>query len=173
MQKRHYYYVLAGIGLLVLGGMVSFDPGEALAAIGFTPVRDVTSPALQPFQHKATIGIPAGLLGDDALFAVPAGKRLVIEFVSFNVYLPAGQDVTYLWVQINNPSRPDATFYFPATFQASDFVGGQDVYQFVAASPTRLYADPGSTVELAVRRTSDVGEGLASVSVSGHLVNVP
>ena len=74
MQKRHYFYVLIAIGIFALGAATSFGPRTALAAIGFTPVRDVTNPALQPFVYSG--GFLLGPSEDDGYFdfTVPAGK---------------------------------------------------------------------------------------------------
>src|SRR5437899_6396572 len=55
------------------------------------PVRDVDNPARQPFQAEAVGGFADGAstTGDITIGAVPAGKRLVIEYVSaFGRMLP-------------------------------------------------------------------------------------
>ncbi len=44
---------------------------------------------------------------------------------------------------------------------------------FRAGQVVRLYADPGTTVMLRADRDIAAGEGLARMSVSGHLVAVP
>jgi hypothetical protein len=136
------------------------------------PVRDVENPARQPFQQELFLSTPDGLLGANDQFTVPSGKRLVIEFVSFTMNWPAGQLTTRAFINVCNASGNacPVSFYVPASFQATEF-GGTDF--FVASSPTRLYADPGSVVGVAVRRNVTAGTGLATVAVSGYLVDAP
>jgi hypothetical protein len=136
------------------------------------PVRDVENPARQPFQQELFLSTPDGLLGANDQFTVPSGKRLVIEFVSFSMTWPAGQVTTRAFINVCNASGNScpASFYLPASFQATEF-GGSEF--FVASSPTRLYADPGTVVSAAVRRNVTAGTGLATVAVSGYLVDVP
>ena len=136
------------------------------------PVRDVENPARQPFQQELFLSTPDGLLGATEQFTVPSGKRLVIEFVSFSMTWPGGQVTTRAFINVCNASGNScpASSYLPASFQATEF-GGSEF--FVASSPTRLYADPGTVVSAAVRRNVTAGEGLATVAISGYLVDVP
>ena len=134
------------------------------------PTRDVDNPARQPFQQDQVISIHAGTFGGDATFTVPKGKRLVIEFVSIHVSYPTGQKPTFAFLQVEtaNSNKFPNNHNFVLTFQAPDL--NSDV--FAGASPTRLYADPGTTVTLSLRRNSSIGEGLGSMSVSGYLVDL-
>jgi hypothetical protein len=132
-------------------------------------VQDVDNPAFQPFQREFIFTFPAGFLGDNEDFTVPAGKRLVIEFVSFRYHIPAGQTPALNFLQIGNVS-----YYFSMTQQAANQPhtdGPQDLW--VGTSPTRLYVNPGVNLRVAVRKNSAVGTGLGSVSISGYYVNAP
>jgi hypothetical protein len=139
-----------------------------------SPLRvvDVDNPARQPFSADKVGGFEAGLLGPNMEVNVPAGKRLVIEFASFQATIPQGQHINFFWVDVLGASG-NASFYFPAVYQGSDFIGGQNVDLYTASGPTRLYADPGSKVTLAMRRNTATGTGLGTASISGHFVNVP
>jgi hypothetical protein len=134
--------------------------------------RDVDNPALQPFQNSQVISTPAGLLGGDGTFTVPAGKRLVIEFLSFQGSWPAGQATTRLFIGVCNSGggQCQTEFFLPAISQGPDF-GGNSL--FAASSPMRLYADPGTDVTVSVRRNATAGTGLAVVAISGYLVDLP
>jgi hypothetical protein len=46
-----------------------------------------------PFQRAVIIGMPDGLLGTDEVVDIPAGKTLVVEFVSVEARLPAGEQL--------------------------------------------------------------------------------
>jgi hypothetical protein len=147
----------------------------AVTVEGTVPTRDVDHPASQPFQHQELIGFGEGLFGGQAEFTVPEDKRLIIEFVTFELNIPTGQRPTFNWVAVSNESGNVSPLrhYFPLTYQATTLLSGRVADIFIASSPTRLYADPGTTVQLAVRRDKDAGTGAAAVTVSGHFVDVP
>jgi hypothetical protein len=130
---------------------------------------DAANPASQPFQRAEVVSWNnPNLIGGDATFTVPAGKRLVIEVVSYSLFLPTGTRPTLNFIDVStaNSNQSPVSYYVPVSLQGNN--GTEDV--FTGNSLTRLYADPGSTVDVAVRSNST--SGLASVSVSGYLVNV-
>ena len=169
MQRFRYYHVLTGIGLLILGGMICNSSKEALAAIGFTPVRDVTNPALQSFSSTHNLIIePEHNVASEA-FNVPTGKRLVIEFVAGSEAGPTSQGAPWAEIEVLDPVSGFRNYPLPVTSQRKD--GTYDVY--VTFSSTRIYVDPGSTVSIvAYRRTFD-DIVYADFIISGHLVNLP
>ena len=148
--------------------------GEVSVA-GVVSIKDVDKPTLQPFQHSGVFGIAEGTLGANHTFEVPNGKRLVIEFVSFDVNFATGQRPTLNFVSVENSTANASpiSFHVPLIYQATLVLAAQNSDLYIGNSMTRLYADPGSTVTLGVRKTGSTGTGLASVSVSGHLVDVP
>lgn len=48
-------------------------------------------PSRQPFQAAVDISMPAGFGGQNGFVTVPAKKRLVIEYVSGEAFMPTGQ----------------------------------------------------------------------------------
>jgi hypothetical protein len=173
MTMRHfrnfpYWAVYVAILFITLS-----VPTTRTQAAGPPPGLDVNVvntplPVLQPFQHDSVITTPAGLLGGNDTFTVPAGKRLVIEFVSFRATWPAGQQTTLAFIGVCNSGGGvcPTNFFVPAIAQGPDFGGGA---LFTGSSPTRLYADAGTDVTVAIRRNATTGTGLASVAVSGYL----
>lgn len=158
MQKRHYCYMLVGIGLFILGGMMSSGPREALAAIGFTPVRDVDVAARKPF--RINLGPGSGVANK---YQVPAGKRLVIEFISFTARFPQGAVANFLlWEWHPELFGYTNYYYFPTTYQGTDSLG---VDNYVGAQMTRLYYEPGTEVRIPVTDYS--------CAISGYLEPVP
>ena len=137
--------------------------------IANTPiVQDRDNPARQPFAYSAGpqnwIGNAPNISFD---FTVPGGKRLVIEQVSVIAHLTASTTQKLsAEVQIFNGSP--FTFY---RFVGAD--AGQN--DFVASSQVRCYADAGTSVALLVTRsdTSGGGANVASVSLSGYLIDMP
>ena len=152
------------------------EPGLDVNVTNTVSTRGADNPAFQPFQHEGSINFGPGLVGSEATFTVPNGKRLVIEFASFWLLLPTGQKPTSNWVGVVNSavSSNHLKHFVPLVFQGTSVFGGQNSDSFVGSSPVRLYADPGTTVELVVRSTGvGAGNGSAFVSISGYLVDVP
>jgi hypothetical protein len=137
------------------------------------PVTVSASAAFRPIAptgFSAELSLPDGTFGDAIFYDVPAGKRLVIEYLSGQVSLPTGQKLGTLTVFLTvgtNRVRHD----FPLTHQLTHAGAGKDF--FVSSSLTRLYADPGSTIQLSVVRNLNTGAADGVVSFSGHLVDVP
>ena len=122
-----------------------------------------SNPADQPFQ--ITLNDP---LNPSSAFTVPAGKRLVIEYVGGFYSVPTADrqqpvasidirtqigSVTVLHTVLANRVSIDTLF--------SIYHVGQNV---------RLYADPGTQVKAT---GVPFNAGTASVTLSGHFVNVP
>jgi len=145
--------------------------GTAAAPLGIVSpleVRDLDNPAQQPFQLTRTCGVVDQSGGCAVNIGIPAGKRLVIEYVSMLATMPVGQVASFdietsiggVSVQHQLPLSPPAAGSFNTGPRASI---GQQV---------RLYGDPGTVFSLGVTRSASVGEATFKFSVSGHLVNV-
>ena len=140
------------------------------------PVRDVDNAARQPFQAKINEVV---LSPNPVFFTVPAGKRLVIEYVSADIEAA--------------PQCPNAPRYALTTtaggvtlehfFYTKD-VGtlgtsvNDDTKAFGLSQQTRIYADPNTQVRLDIRTGTfptcgfHLNEG-SGIRVSGYLVDVP
>jgi hypothetical protein len=103
-------------------------------------------------------------------FVVPANKRLVIELITGEIFVPTGQLIrVHVVTQASGSNLPSHALNFNTKLS---FTGSQDIY--VATLPVRLYADPGTPVLLEVQRDSETGSsGTAEVTFSGYLVNLP
>jgi len=164
MMRKAFYAAIAA-SLLIVGGMASLGPTKVLAAIGFTPVRDVTNPALQPFAHSVNVGFSSNPFIDSIL--VPAGQRLVIETVSADAVLGSGEAVDFTIVAITNGVA--VVYFLPVAFSGNFF--GADRYSGTQA--VRIYADPNSTVQLRAQKNNSSLPGGGTFSISGHFVNLP
>ena len=49
----------------------------------------------EPFQQQVEIDLPEGTGGQNGFVNVPAGKRLVIEYISSEGFLPSGQKMLF------------------------------------------------------------------------------
>ena len=136
----------------------SADSQAALAKS--SPPGGGGAPTSPYFQIQMGISLDQSPVGV-ASFPVPAGKRLVIEYVSASGVVPAGQSLIY------SVSTGSVEHLIPVTQQAPDAYA----VICVAGQQTRLYAEPGSTVVLGVQRTGFGGSASANISISGTLMD--
>ena len=132
------------------------------------PVRDVDNPARQPFQTNLQFFLQDGSFGDQQSFAVPANKRLVIEYISADSGVPVGQLARIgVYTSLNNLF----TLHYVVTNRLGTVGNGDD--EFVAGQPTTIYADPGTQVFVGFTKNAGQGFANCSITLSGHLVNLP
>jgi len=134
------------------------------------PVRDVDNPARQPFQAEAVGGFADGAstTGDITIGAVPAGKRLVIEYVSvFGTMLP-GQKMIRASIQTE-----DVSIYLRISPQGSNAGGSRDY--FIASEDWRVTGKLRPSFRGTGERDSFAGANPDSVTftISGYLVDCP
>jgi hypothetical protein len=150
-------------GNLQVSGEVGIDPaGNTVSVDSSTPlsVSTIDDAARQAFEEAGTVGFATSVATLE--FTVPEGKRLVIEFASFSVDIPTGQQVLEFRIQTRRVGHllvPSSTGAF---FGSDHFVASQDL---------RLYADGGTTVQLVGRRGTNTGAGVMYAAVSGYLID--
>jgi hypothetical protein len=116
------------------------------------------------FQKSVPISIPKGQFGAGTDVPVPAGKRLVIEFVTALHYTISPPTSIELRTQVNGD---DADFALLETRQS---VPNVDLW--ITTQQVRVYADaPGFRVE-AGREGPFLEDAFAQVSISGYLVDL-
>jgi hypothetical protein len=96
------------------------------------------------------------------LYVVPAGKRLVVEFFSSEIFGPS--PTRYFVSVAADPTQPGNVFmthFFPPPSS-----GGVAV-----ASPVRLYVAPGQA--LVVNPAGNAAGNCCFISITGYLVNLP
>jgi len=109
------------------------------------------------------IRIDPGLTGTGDSVDIPAGKTLVVEFVSVYGVVPAGEQLTRLIVTSPRGGGADLLWNFQASERDRDI--------FVASQQIRLYAR--DSLGVSVDRDLAVGTGVINVLVNGYLVNTP
>ena len=118
---------------------------------------------LAPFSQRLDIVLSSGF--GNGTFTVPAGSRLVIDYISADVGCAVGGNVLFdVATYLNGAEVESHLPVFP-----NGVILGQQV--FSVSSPTHIYADPNSTVTIALLGPSS-GAGGAIVGVYGHLVPV-
>jgi hypothetical protein len=123
-----------------------------MAALGYTPVRDVDRPGRQPFEIQI---ISSGGPGDG--FTVPAGKRLVITSIISNG--PTTQTYVGVQTEVGGSQIP---YYLPTLVRGNSAFASQ-------AGEALAYADPGTGVGI----YTDAQVGVTAVTITGYFVNVP
>lgn len=150
--------LVAAAGVLVLMAVLTaIGPKRVMAALGYTPVRDVDNPAIQPFQKELT-GIGS--------FTVPPGKRLVVDHVTGSLIFASGggpEAVSLTTVANGVP----ASHWLHTSFVRSDPLS--DWYNVDVSGG--IYADPNTSVPLGMTRVGTLID--VRITVSGHLVNLP
>lgn len=130
------------------------------------PVYDVDKPAIQPFQEELNFNFDPAHTGGGSSFVVPAGKRLVIEFVSGNIHLEQGKATTFsISANVNGTTAPHRLLLnelWPWGIYSISYNVSQNM---------KIYADPLAEVLVYVNNTEG-GNGSVFVSVSGYLVDL-
>ena len=135
-------------------------------------IKDQDNPVRQPVHFNANVTFPVGSQFANVIcpFVVPANKRLVIELIAGEIFVPTGQ-LLRVFAGTTNNGIPGSGFALNFSTK-TPFGASQDIY--TATLPVRLYADPGTTIFLTAVRNSTTGaSGTAEISFSGYLVNLP
>jgi hypothetical protein len=125
-------------------------------------------PASSAFQGNLIINFGDGEGLSSGTLAVPAGKRLAIEFISITSSIPADQElVDILLTTTVNGTALDYRLSVQAT--------GSDAspYKYVADKLVRIYADSGANLVAVASRTPGNGGANIQIRLSGYLVNLP
>jgi hypothetical protein len=154
--------------------IVSTAPADvnvlSLPAVGSRP-----APTRTPFQRGFFIQVPSGTMSASQSFQVPAGKRLVLEFVAGNTRLSDWEYVRLtLWTIAGGESvgHEIAPTTYRRAFEGSDPPVNPDLV-IGFSQLVKIYADPGSSVSLSFLRTEnrEAGSAALTASLSGYLVD--
>lgn len=121
------------------------------------------------FQERVQFEIPAGLPIGGTTITVPAGKRLVIEFVAGNqVLLQQFQQSAGITLRTVLNGQEGS---FPLLLTRQATIAGTDTTLWISNQQTRIYADPPS-IRIEAARTPSGGVADVDVSISGYLVEL-
>jgi hypothetical protein len=159
-------------GTVQVAGAVGINPGANGVVIEnpasqSVPVT-VDEPAIERVQQFVTVGLGAGQTDEqEAVYTVPTGKRLIVEFVSARG-AAVGDALVLAEVKIG-----DGLFVPRITLPLSKT---RDFGPFSAAEETTLYADAGETVFAHFVHNpggTDQVSFVAHFTVVGRLVETP
>lgn len=128
------------------------------------PVYDVADK--QPFQWSVmNVDFDPTQLGQSVSFAVPAGKRLVIEYVSGNAFVDIGDAVVFSVSTTVNGVLAHHKLVLTPVGPSGGFAKG-----YTASQSLILYADSETDVTIYVGNTLG-GRATMHASISGYLVH--
>ena len=153
--------------------------GTTLVAIRGTPTvtvgNSLTSPvqvhnvndATTPFEERLVFNIDPGNQQNHGSFAVPTGKRLVIEHISANTTGPSGQKfIAGLTTEVTGGGGLN---WLVLQFQGTFPLGTGPVDVFTLSQSMHVYTE--SPPIFIVTRTDITGSATADATISGYLVN--
>jgi len=168
--------LFAGLGTLTLLGGIGLAASRPAHTAGGPiavnvantplPTTDTTLAGRTPFSKRLDLTFVYGYTR--GTYVVPAGKRLVLTYVSADASVAIGTNVLLGLSTVNDGAEVEA--HLPTTAQGEYL--GKDV--FATSAPMTVYADPGSTVTFAaLQAEGGAGEtGGLVVSLYGYLENV-
>jgi hypothetical protein len=167
--------VASGIAIALLAIGARATDGQTLTStksatiIPAVPVRDVDT--REPFEVQATavFGQNASLT-EPVNIPIPAGKRLVVKFISAEAVVPAGQTVFGSFVRRlvgGAPTRHSLVFTPQGTFNFGV------VSVLTASNPMEMSTDAEFPMQFLFQRSDFDGGGSVRFTISGYLVNVP
>jgi hypothetical protein len=148
-----------------------------VAVQGTTQISDVDRPARQPFQRQGVFFIDTNALAGADRIEIPAGKRLVLEYVAMttNPRVETDDGISLFmiarcatcWPGVADPGVPLRILLHnqgtTLNGQFTALVGSQEI---------RLYADPGTTLSVVAQRDHVTGSSLfVNYTLVGHFVD--
>jgi len=148
--------------------------------------RDVDNPARQPVFGSCDVinQLPTnGFVSCNISFtsptssfsSVPAGQRLVIEFVSVEADVPTGTKALRFGIQTTVGNANTDVGFVPSTLIGTLNINGVNLDEYKVGQQTRIYEDTNATVRAEVLASDTTYSNPYSifVTVTGYLVNVP
>jgi hypothetical protein len=157
---KRQYTVLTSLILVALFGVAAFaQNGKGGTTTSVTSVKDVDQPARQAFYARSGANF-------SNLVTVPAGKVLVIESASGQVYSAPGDLAPLTLYVIDYNADPIQVKQIHVLAPSYPLTNGLTMY----THQTKIYVPAGQTVY-----TFWDGDGLVSfsASISGHFIDVP
>jgi hypothetical protein len=116
-----------------------------------------------PFQREFGMRLDPGQIGGEDHVTIPAGKTLVVEFVSAFTELPAGEQPIRLAIESGFGAVVELLSNFAASGRARDV--------FITSQQIRLYAR--GQITIGFNRDVTTGEAAVFGHVIGYLVDTP
>ncbi len=155
------------VATLALTAVTSEFASSALAQVRAALVRNVDTPALQPFRGIVDYNFTS--LNDQRLITtVPAGKRLAIENISWNAGNPSSQQIVFAGLRTSQFGLfvQHIEINPPHTAATSGLVL-QD-----GSSNVTLYFEPGEEVWISASKSSGAASANLHVNMHSYFVTL-
>jgi hypothetical protein len=131
-----------------------------------TIASTIQDPARSAFQARISLHWDMGDFEESGQIAVPAGKRLVIEYITVRTVpgFNAAVNLLELTTTVNSVT---------VTHNIHSIMGGSTSGVSAEHKQVRIYADGGTNVVFFARRDTAPGSGDAALTISGYLVDIP
>jgi len=161
MKRLKSNLMYSGLSMMLLLGTATLFTGQAHAQFS-SPVHDVNNPDLQPVAASAPLPITLnGGRGSTTLITVPAGKRLVVDFVAG--FSEDGALPKFAFIDVQGTNTAIRVSLPIPIQQAPEGKAG------IFAQPIKLYAEPGESIVVFI---FDDANRTWSANLVGHFVNV-
>ena len=173
-------HVIVDNAAIPVTGTVSLEAGTEVAiagtpsvTIGNTPanpavVRDTDAHARQPFQQRAFLSMDDGSFASNIVeYAVPAGKRLVIEHIDAIFGMPNGGIPTAFVTGSVAGSGTTVT-----TAAVKQGAANATLDQWIFSGPTLVYGDGDTSVAVQYGRNIGVGFSNCLITISGYFIDL-
>jgi len=167
--------IVAPVPVPISGNVtVTGTPSVVVANNATNPVRirNVDNPVQQAVTFSTEVTVADGSFGEVNLnaFAVPAGKRLVLEYVSGHASLQPGQKPLVGMITALNFS---GFLHNLTAVPQGDFSAiSARPEEFTINQPLRLYSDGGFSLGIQLTRNASAGLALLQLTFSGYLVDL-
>jgi hypothetical protein len=158
---------------------VGIDPAQNIVQVGNkanNPVLVRSADPRQPFQKSITVTWTNGSNYTADSFAVPTGKRLVIEMVSAEGTFEQTDNKLLAFSIGTTVNGAPAAYALPFIVQGASFSVPNSLhpyFYYAASQPVRLYADPGTPVSVKAFRALTTASGGFTMNISGYLEDIP
>jgi hypothetical protein len=126
---RNFIWIAAGFTILA-AAISALMPGSALAqAIKAALIKNIDEPGRSPYYSSGNCASAGGCI--ITLAAVPANKRLVVQFVSFDVQ--SGNAVTDNAIALLGDGANNYAWIAPTRIDDLNWAGAQPVTAFISA----------------------------------------
>jgi hypothetical protein len=157
--------VLSGAPTVSLASGATVQLGNTAASPAI--VRNVDRASAQPFRMTLNATFSAGFAATSPTnsLVVPAGKHLVIEFVTVLITLPNGQASQFARLDASGPFNE----YLLVTAVGNDGAGKAN---FVGTHRVFVILEPGMSVNAFAIRNGGTDSGTVAMTVSGYLEDI-
>jgi hypothetical protein len=160
-KPKYLALAMTGLSIVVMLGLAT--PREAIAQSRAALVRDVDTPALQPFRAQAAVSLVA-LNTQQLVTTVPAGKRLVIEYISWNATNAGSAQIVFAALRSGQFGAVQQNFQIAAPHvSVTSGLTLQD-----GSMPVRVYFEAGEEVWASVSG-NNTGSNL-SMQLQGYII---